>query len=696
MQIALALADPVLVEEVSLPLWREAFDALGWPPSLAGKQERLTHEDVLLAFRSDAPSEELFQALETLHDLGTTEGRDAINEFLSDRQIPPGLLPDGLGEREFALRFFLAQRENGILAEVFSKAQVRIQDRNHTRFNDYIGNKAKRIHDPKAKHGALEQVIREYCRQADLGEYVQVRLFDDDDGECRFQIMHSHHVKTAMAITDDSVNSRVKIQYRPIHADFVKYEPSLRRLRITARANKLVEFYRKVFGLIFFEDENFFFGDPVCSLRVLQERRQEALSAHNVFGVGRIWMTDCVWERGDGERLNIHAVDCFKTIEKLNLPFEQGQLIQAKFKIEITGKSARPLIVTVRVPSRVEVKPTHELLANEVLTSIGIRGAHKPSSEVDLWSLDPWRQPLSVWRDCFGKGTDLLVTKGVLKKTQLAFIAPREESGAGRILQVERVSSTEYVGVSDTAEIPSRSLSATDVDGLELAVPALQNHLRGLLQIETAAAPWSDAWFLDLGVMSIGEHQVRAVYALRQPPASAVADIKELTGSVPPVLLLPRGLSEPTGVAEVLLDLPLPSDPARVTRDIIAKTDLASKVTAIHLAPQNARLVVDEIFGKVWFDRIEITGIKPDTQPFRFVAVLARNFPATTNKNDLIAELSPAREDSDQTARSAKTFVNRAIKSALEAQGRTFDDPFPSEKDCYRLTVLAHHRPALP
>src|SRR5690349_11107820 len=103
MQIALALVDPVLVEDVSIPLWRDAFVTLGWPPSLAGKHETLTHEDVLLALRNDAPSEELFQALEALHDFGTAEGRDAINEFLTDRQIPSGLLPDGLGEREFAL-----------------------------------------------------------------------------------------------------------------------------------------------------------------------------------------------------------------------------------------------------------------------------------------------------------------------------------------------------------------------------------------------------------------------------------------------------------------------------------------------------------------------------------------------------------------------------------------------------------------
>jgi len=42
MQIPLALADPVLVEEVSIPLWRATFEELGWPASLAGKRDGLT------------------------------------------------------------------------------------------------------------------------------------------------------------------------------------------------------------------------------------------------------------------------------------------------------------------------------------------------------------------------------------------------------------------------------------------------------------------------------------------------------------------------------------------------------------------------------------------------------------------------------------------------------------------------------
>jgi hypothetical protein len=114
-------------------------------------------------------------------------------------------------------------------------------------------------------------------------------------------------------------------------------------------------------------------------------------------------MTECVWERGDRERLHIHAADCFDTIEKLGLPLTEGQLLQAKLKVEIVGKSARPVVVTVRVPSRIEVSQArYEILLNEVLTSIGIRDARAAAPVSDLWTLHPWRHPIAAWRGCFG------------------------------------------------------------------------------------------------------------------------------------------------------------------------------------------------------------------------------------------------------------------------------------------------------
>lgn len=691
MQIGLAFIDSVVIEEVSLPLWRELFDAVGWPASLAGKAT-LTHDDVLSSFDRDTPSDDLLQALEALHDLGTPEGRETIGTLLIDRQIPPGTLPQDMGEREFALKLFLQQREDGALAEVFSRAQVQVQEGNHRRFNDFIGQKPKHIRDLAKKRQALENAVRDYCRAHDLGDHVQIRDFEDDDGVCRFQIMRSHHTRTPLAVVPGSA-ARAKIQYRPVHADLVRYEPALGRLRITARAASIVGFYQRCFGKVLFGDEAFFDGDPVCSLRVLQERGRLALASHNIFGVGRVWMTECVWERGDRRRLTLQNTDCFDEIEALKLPLTEGQIVQAKLKIEVIGKSRRPVIATVRVPSRIEVSQAqHEHLVNEVLAAVGIRDAHARPPEHDLWSLYPWSQPVTSWRDCFGAGMDALVHKGVLAKIQLSSIEPAAHPGAGHVLVAERVSATAFYGVSQAPEIPSQSLSATDLDGLELKVPALQAHLREVMGITGNAAPWAvEDWLLDLGVLTICKQDLRLFYALREPPPGAAADVRKRSASATPVLLLPRGLPQSTGLNEVLLDGAIP-DAQRAVRDIIAAADLTARASGLLTAPAQARLIVDSEAGTVWFDRVEIPDLKPGTQPYRFVEFMARRGNTTVSQYEVVEHLSAGRQDGTQTARSAKNSANRAIRAALRVKGIVFDDPFPSSNGSYRLAVLSHVR----
>ena len=690
MKISLAFTDLSVIEEVSLPLWRELFDAVGWLESLPAEADSMTHDDIVAALQQDTPSDGLLQALEALHNLGTPAGREAISMLLVDRQVASTVLPQGLGERELALRLFLAQRTDGGLAEVFSRAQVQLQEGNHRRFNDFVGKKPKHIRDLPKKSKALEAAIREHCQQADLGDHVQVHLFDDDEGACRFQIMRSHHIKTPLAVTKGSA-ARATIEYRPVHADFLRYEPALGRLRITARAASIVEFYRKVFGRVIFEDETFFDGPPVCSLNILQEKGRAALEKHGVYGVGRVWMTECVWERGDRERLSFNALDCFDSIEKLNIPLNEGHMLQAKLKIEVAGKSTRPVTAQVRVPSRIEVSQVHhEELVNTVLEAIGIRNVHIKAPEHNLWALYPWRRSIGVWRDCFGASTDSLVEKGVLTKTQLSSIEPPTHPGAGRILQAEQISPVEFLGVSQTPEIPSQSLSATHLDGLKLSVPAFQRHLCGILGITGNVNPGSaNRWCLDLGVLNVGEAQLRIFYSLRQPPDAAVEDVRKLSSSIPSVLLLPTGLKGSTGMTEVLLDTAIP-DRQRIIPDIITACNLAGQVPALWTAPANARLVVDTQRGKVWFDKVEITDLKRGTHPFNFVRILAENSPRAIDKHELAAQISAGRTDGDQTARTAKMAAKKCIEAALKAKGLTLDDPFKSETCSYRLTVLAY------
>lgn len=181
MQLSLAYLDAAAIEEVSIDVWREVFDATGWPESLASKRGSFGHEDVLRAFEQDNPTDNLLQALETLHDLGTEAGREAIVSAMHDRRVPLDALPADTGEREFALRLYLAQRADASLADVFARAQTHVQEgSDQRRYNEFLGKEARNVTNLNAKRDRLRDEVLRHCRESDLGEHVQVQAFEDN------------------------------------------------------------------------------------------------------------------------------------------------------------------------------------------------------------------------------------------------------------------------------------------------------------------------------------------------------------------------------------------------------------------------------------------------------------------------------------------------------------------------------------
>lgn len=692
MQLPLAYFDAAVVEEVPIDLWRQLFNAVGWPATLAARQQDFAHADVLAAFEQDAPSDELLQALETLHVLGTEGGCEAIMAAMKDRRVSRDVLPVDVSERELALHLFLAQRDDASLADVFARAQTQAQERGgHRCCHEFLGLAAREVTNLAMKVDALRASLLQFCRDSDLGDHVDARAFEDDSAYL-FHIIRSHHTRKPLAVVPGRL-ARATIAYRPVHDDILRYDAATGRLRIAARAASVVEFYRRALGRVLFEDDEFFTGDPVCSLRVLQERGRGVLEQHDAIGIGRVWMTECLWERGDRDLLHIRSTDCFRHIEELRLPLAEGELIQAKLKIEVAGKSTRPATVSIRMPSRIEVSPRHhEQIIERFLTSVGIRNARSPTAMSDLWSLYPWRHPASVWRTLFGRETDLLVERGVLSPVRLRAVRSTDQPWAGRALEAHEISDGEFYGVSVEPHIASRSLTATDLDGLELNPEKFRDEIRSRLRITGPAAVWDGQEdVLDLGVIGLSDHRLRVCYALRAPRNGIGDWLRARTAGAHLALLVPshsyNGSELPAGV----LEHPLPSREQAV-RVAVAAAGLTAVVPTVFSAPDGARLVIDTQRGRVWVDGIEITDMKPDTHPFRFVEFLARRAPAAVSTRDLAAELSGARGDGNTAARQAKAAARKLIRDALDLAGRTCeDDPFPtSGTGAYRCALATY------
>ena len=692
MALPLAHLDSAVIQEVPVDVWKEVFEALGWPASLGTMQGSFGHDDVVNAFHRDDLSDELLQALETLDKLGTEAGRDAIVSAMNDRRISLNTLPQGTGEREFSLRFYLAQRRDASLVDVFARAQIQIQESgDQRRYNDFIGKGARSVTSLPEKVEKLRAEVFQYCQKSDLGEHVHVQAFEDD-GVFIFNVLRSHHTRTPLAVVNGQA-ARATIQYRPVHGDILRYEAAVGRLRIAARAASIVDFYRRVLGKVLFNDERFFDGNSVCSLDVLRQQGRTALENHGVFGIGRVWMTECLWERGDRNLLQFRSSDCFRSIEELNLPLAEGTLLQAKLKLEIIGKSTRPVTVNIRVPSRIEVsQQTQEYLVEKLLKAVGIYNSASPVSTMSLWTLYPWRHPIATWRTLFGRDTDELVHGGILKPIRLDSVSAPESLAAGRVLAAHDVSEGEYYGVSQASEIPSRSLSATDLDGYELVPEKFRLHLRSRIGITRGGSAWDGRETLDLGIIQIGDHSLHVVYTLRQPASGVGIQVRAQAGGAHSVLLIPACETYDSELAKVIIDSALPTE-RELKRRAINSCGLADSVPAIHAAPDGARLVVDTKFSRIWIDDIEIVGLQPDSHPFRFIEIMARSS-VRVSSEEMSTKLSPGRQDGNTSARQAKNQVKKTITAAMAAAGHSFDeDPFPSAgSGHYRCAFPSHVR----
>lgn len=692
MQLPLAYLDATAIEEVPVDLWRDVLDVVGWPPTLTGRNGSFGHEEILRALENDPPSDSLLQVLDVLHTLGTEAGRDAIQAAMQDRHVSMNGLPVNKGEKEFALRFFIAQLTDASLADVFVRAQIQVQETgDQRRYNEFLGKEARCIRNLNAKKGNLQEEILSHCREADLGEYVQVEAFEDE-GTYIFRILRSHRTQKPLAVVRGH-SARATIEFRPVHGDMMRYDASVGLLRIAARSSSIVEFYRQALGRILFNDEGFFDGNAVCSLRVLQQRGRDALENHGVFGVSRVRMTECLWERGDRELLHIRSGDCFQSMEELRLPLGEGALLQAKLKCDVIGKSTRPVTVNIRVPSRIEVsQKKHEFLIEKVLNAVGIRNAAPSSAAESLWALSPWRHPIDVWRSLFGAETDKLIHERVLVPVRLAAVPHPDYVEAGLVLDAQAVEDGDFYGISRVEEIPSRSLTPTELDGFELMPEAFRLYLRLALGISSGGAVWNNGALLELGFIEAGDFSIYAVYALEQPSAGSANIVRPRAGAAHMAFLFPSPLAEASDLNQVTLETLIPTRRSLI-RGALDACGLADLAPAIHSAPDGARLVVDTMLGRLWIDGVEIGGLQPNFHPFKFITLMARHSTPVSH-DEIVKELSSARQDENMAARQAKTAANKAIARAMTAADHAFDrDYFPAAgTGFYRCTLPAFVR----
>ena len=676
MKLPFVHLDLAVIEEIPIPLWRKLLAVVGVPHSLPAGH--FSHAALLAALQGDTLSGQLLEALEAIHLFGSEEGREAVAEAMADQRVDTSSLPTGVGERELAVHLYLAKQHDVALADVFARARLRLQQGSDARgYYEFAGRRTVRVSNLKQLAQRLEVVVLEHCRAHDLGDHVEVHAFRDDEMVV-FHVLHTYRQRRPLAVAAGQ-RTRSVLSFRPVHGDVVRYDSRLGRLRVAARAPSMVRVYRRIVGEVLDGDGTLFSGEPVCTLKPLQRRRQAVLEDHRLPGIHKVRLTECTWRRGDRRVVELRTPDCFSEIDELGLPLQEGELVSAKLKLWVAGSGTRPITATIKVPFQIKTRPAHQELVNEYLERIGVRSLEGGEDSDDLWSLGPGPHSETTWRRVFGRDMDCLVASGTLRPAQLGSVPHPDFPWAGATLLADSVGPHDFYGVSQEPAVPSRSLSPTDVDGLELDLGAFGRFLRARYGASgpPAATPRG---VVDVGVVEVGALRFRLFYAVSAPPIDAGSRLAELAlHEDQAVLLLPaRGLGT-TRLPEVPLTRALP-DRASILRAIIAATRTQQQVPAVFYAPSRARLVVDRQLGAIWVDGVPITSLRCDTYAFAFVVAVAEAQGAALPRYDLGIRLAPSAGDPDGLARKQKLSAKHAIIDALADAGRQLDvgDPFPS------------------
>ena len=173
--------------------------------------------------------------------------------------------------------------------------------------------------------------------------------------------------------------------------------------------------------------------------------------------------------------------------------------------------------------------------------------------------------------------------------------------------------------------------------------------------------------------------------------------VRATAGTAHPVVIVPPGLSAGTGLLEVEQLVPSIGY-EHVLRAAVAELRLESQVPAIEFAPRDRRLVVDEVFSKVWLDGLPLEALKAGDQPYKLIAALAAAGGACVGRTELAGILSPARTD-EGGPKMAKSRLLKAIAASMKAAGRTPLKPADVLRQetgggGYRLCLSCWYRPA--
>lgn len=690
----LTLFDPVIVEEVPIEWWRKVFTITGFPTGLTSKN--LTWEKIVELAPAATNNLQLLDFMQALQDLGSEDGAESI--FLSAQAA--GFATDDWPEDEAprirAVRLWVEQHKNERLRQLVIASQVHAVERGRRPpVHEFVGEKVSTVRPkPKDLKHAIEAAMEGVCDAHQLGTHVEV-LVSADEHELVCHVVHGSRIVQPMAETKEG--GRKPLVYRPVHVDTARYEFETARLKICCKAASLVSAFQELFGTVLFNVPAFFQNGEACTLEPLR-RGEEALRRHSVPTIIGARLTQAAFRYGK-HHLQLRGPDCFEYMKEVGFRAGESELHEAKIEVRFAGRKVEKRSVVVRTPNRIDFRrDAHEKDIERYLEQIGVRVVADTQAEENLWTLYPWLHPISRWRAVLGGEADRACRAGLLKPIGLGLVRGPDQPRNPTPLEVVEVGGIR-VGRSVDRDDGARVVSDTDIEGMQLDFPQLAKEIASGLSLTGGAMNLEHDGFADLGQRAFGATEIRVFLMAREPTANRVAiagRMRSIAGKAHPVVIVPPGLRAGTGLLEV--EHPVPASGYEdVVRVVVTTLGLERDVHGIDLAPADRRLVVDEVFGEAWLDRVRLDGVKSGEQPYMLLAALAAAPGNSLGRAELAAILSPARaaKRDEDAPKNAKARLIRAITKDMKDAGREFrpGDLLRQEKGGgYRLCLVPWYR----
>ena len=201
----------------------------------------------------------------------------------------------------------------------------------------------------------LARLLNRIFQKKRRGRTVRVVVFEESDEYC-FMLRKGEPITRDSSITPEGETNC--IYYRPERFDIAVLRPKISEIRLAIyhKTPWIIEAYRRMFGLVFYGDGEFFSGEDVFTLEPLMTRGEKALSCKEVDGMASVTLVQCKFATAKKEIAAIHGDLAMKIVGGLKLELLEGaKIISAKFQVKFTDSKAERM-VTVKAGNMAEFK----------------------------------------------------------------------------------------------------------------------------------------------------------------------------------------------------------------------------------------------------------------------------------------------------------------------------------------------------